>query len=172
MEMSLKSARSVISFISATETADRVGVYDKMQKNHLKPDAAALIRYLAITLFCTVFSAVYHYFSHGVHSPWMRFLPLLPLLLGVVPSGLTLAGILPPAPEAGGEGSVTRDIYLRELYPFGIAAVTAASALKGILEIAGTDSSYPDYLLCAGVLMLAAGALTRFIQRKNNSRKP
>ena len=162
----------MILFISAIDMYDRVGVYDNMQKNHLKPEAAVLIRYLVITLFCTVFSAVYHYYSHGIHSLWMRFLPLYPLLLGLVPSALTVAGALPPAPGTGEEGSVTRDMYLRELYPFGIAAVTVASALKGILEIAGTDSSYPDYLLCAGVLMLVAGALTRVIQRKNNNRKP
>jgi hypothetical protein len=46
-----------------------------------------------------------------------------------------------------------------DIWRFGIAALTAAGLLKGILEIAGTESIYPDVLLAGGGLMLAAGAV-------------
>ena len=46
----------------------------------------------------------------------------------------------------------------RDIYRFGIAALTCASLLKGILEIAGTDSVFADLLLAAGFVMLLAGA--------------
>ena len=46
-----------------------------------------------------------------------------------------------------------------DLWRFGIAALTAAGLLKGILEIAGTDSIYPDFLQAGGGLMLAVAAV-------------
>ena len=47
----------------------------------------------------------------------------------------------------------------KDMYRFGIASVTAASFLKGALEIAGTDSLYPNLLLFVGILLLLIGAV-------------
>ena len=124
-------------------------------------------RYVLISLFCLLFSRIYAVFSHEVSSLWMSLLFLWPLS-GALPALLLEKGILPPYPE-GPEDSAGADgpqLYpgelMHDLCRFGIAALTAASLLKGILEIAGTDSVYTDLLLAAGALMLAAGVLYYF----------
>ena len=77
-------------------------------------------------------------------------------------------------PETGQgekEAAARRQVRLTlmtDLYPFGIAALTVASLLKGILEIAGTDSLYPDLLLGAGALMTLAGAAAGYLYSRQN----
>lgn len=115
-------------------------------------------RYLAVSAFCLVFSFIYGFFSHGIHSPWMRWLAAWPFVLGAVPA-LILAGSRPGAQTAGAGGYRVREEVFKDIYRFGIAAVTVASLLKGVLEIAGTDSLYPTVLLFAGAGMLLFGAV-------------
>ena len=114
------------------------------------------LRYLAVTLFCLIVSVIYSRFSHGIHSFWMRYLALWPLLLGFVPALLEAADLFPFGKDRdrGEKADVVKDIYR-----FGIAAVTVSSFLKGVLEIAGTDSFYPSVLLYAGAVMLLCGAV-------------
>ena len=120
-----------------------------------------LIRYLLISAFCAVFYLIYNRFAHEVHSPWMTWLFAWPLVLGAFPAALEYLGILPGTgsgfknkPEIGGQQ--------KDIYRFGIAALTVASLLKGILKIAGTDSIYAGYLLYAVILMAASGAVSYF----------
>lgn len=137
-----------------------------------------LVRYATVTAFCGIFSIIYNHFSHGIHSVWMSGLAAWPFILGLVPAVL-LNRILFPAgeaqtgdPERNSWGRASEDGHgedreqtvrpqveiLKDVYRFGIAAVTAASCLKGVLEIAGTGSVYPDLLLYAGFAMLIVGA--------------
>ena len=144
------------------------------------------LRYLAITVFCFIVSVIYGRFSHGIHSFWMQYLALWPLILGLIPVLLAAAGIFPLGKKGGGETNESRDPQglvrrgqeaadgpaeraevsdkasssevLKDIYRFGIAAVTVSSFLKGVLEIAGTDSVYPSVLLYAGAVMLLCGA--------------
>ena len=51
------------------------------------------------------------------------------------------------------------------------AALTAAGLLKGILEIAGTDSVYPDFLQAGGGLMLAVAAVLYLILLRGRHEK-
>lgn len=112
-----------------------------------------LIRYLEASVFCAALSLIYQHFSHGIHSPWMSLLFLWPLLLGALPAALELAGLLPWA-------NTKKDSRIgRKLYRFGIETLICASLLKGILEIAGTGSVYPDLLLALGGVLIAAGTL-------------
>lgn len=121
-----------------------------------------LVRYLAITAFCLLVSLIYGHFSHGIHSFWMNWLAFWPLILGAVPAALSAADIFPfrGTTDERGAGEVMKDIYR-----FGIAAVTVSSFLKGVLEIAGTDSVYPDVLRYAGAVMLVCGAAGFFFVR-------
>ena len=136
---------------------------------------------------------VYNHFGHGVTSPWMTFLFAWPLLLGALPAAMipvlrrkrrlsrTLHPIRnrpedPEKPEqpdltansemseAPGRETEEKLSILRDLYPFGVAALTVGSLLYGILDIAGTGSDYPSFLLLAGSIMLVAGA---WIRRKD-----
>jgi len=93
--------------------------------------------WLAVTLFCLLFSLVYEYFSFGVISWYMCLLSLIPLLLGVLPSLFF-----------GDMGRLWND---------GVLCLIAGSALQGILEIYGTDSPYPVWFLIAGLLLLFTG---------------
>ena len=114
------------------------------------------LRYLAITVFCFIVSVIYGRFSHGIHSFWMKYLALWPFVFGFVPALLEAADLFPFGKnrERGEKSEVFKDIYR-----FGIAAVTVSSFLKGVLEIAGTDSFYPSALLYAGGVMLLCGAV-------------
>lgn len=151
-----------------------------------------LLRYLAVSLFCLLFFAVYSHFSHGIRSFWMTFLFAWPLVLGGVPAVLILGGILSDTEEEAGPdntignadqkkkkeergpetpGQLWRSGGMqKDLYRFGIASVTAASLLKGILEIAGTDSPYPDLLLLAGILLLLTGAVFYLLNIRRQGR--
>ena len=114
------------------------------------------LRYLAITVFCLIVSVIYSRFSHGIHSFWMRYLALWPLVFGLVPALLEAADLFPFGKDRDrGE----RAEAVKDIYRFGIAAVIVSSFLKGVLEIAGTDSVYPSVLLYAGGVMLLCGAV-------------
>ena len=60
---------------------------------------------------------------------------------------------------------------MKDIYRFGTAAVTVASFLKGVLEIAGTDSFYPDVLRYAGAVMLVCGAAGFFFVRHRDRQR-
>ena len=86
--------------------------------------------YLAISLFCAVFGAIYHQFSHDVYSAFMTYAFLFPLVGGALPfaimtytTGCPLPGRLP-----------------FNLYNSGIAALTTGSLFQGVLEIYGTTN--------------------------------
>ena len=67
------------------------------------------LRYLAITVFCFIVSVIYGRFSHGIHSFWMQYLALWPLILGLIPALLAAAGIFPLGKKGGGETNESRD---------------------------------------------------------------
>lgn len=154
---------------------------DDYIKDLRRRQRGVLLRYLAVSIFCLLFFAVYSHFSHGIQSFWMTFLFAWPLVLGGVPAVLILGGILSDTEEEAARNNTIgnadqkkkkeesysetlRQLWKsggmqKDLYRFGIASVTAASLLKGILEIAGTDSLYPNLLLIAGILLLLTGAV-------------
>ncbi|MBD5512782.1 MAG: hypothetical protein HDR08_16280 [Lachnospiraceae bacterium] len=105
--------------------------------------------YCGVTVFCGIFYLVYNRFSHGVHSPYMTWLFVWPLVLGVVPGvywkwrrNIARPGGIP-----------------LNLYHSGVAAVTVSSMLRGIFEIAGTSSVYQEWLMQAGIIMLYGAIL-------------
>jgi len=106
--------------------------------------------YLGLSLFCLVFFLIYNRFSHGVHSPYMTYLFLWPLLMGAVPAFLLgfLKEDFPPGKHE------------ENLYFFGVETLTMSSLLRGILDIAGTASVFQRYLMAAGAFLSAAGLAT------------
>ncbi len=140
-------------------------------QDDVRKSGKKMYRYLVIAIFCLIVSVVYGHFSHGIHSFWMRCLALWPLVFGAVPVFLEEREVFPfrkkqtdsrkSAEGADNENIMTDSAVdiLKDIYRFGIAAVTAASFLNGVLEIAGTDSIYPDVLFFAGIVMLICGAV-------------
>ncbi len=111
--------------------------------------------YAGITLFCAAFFLIYDQFSHGVRSPYMTFLFLWPLVLGLLP--YLILGYVP---------GIRRPGRLAEnLYHPGVACLTVGSALRGIFDIAGTTSDYQQWLMAAGYGFLAAGIGAYILKR-------
>ena len=109
--------------------------------------------YFGITVFCFVFYLIYNQFSHGVHSPYMTWLFVFPLVLGFMPS-LIFANM--NKIKKPGRFSIN-------IYNSGVAAVTVSSVLRGIFDIAGTGSRYQKLLMTAGIFMLCAGVIVYLI---------
>ena len=106
--------------------------------------------YLLLSLLCALFGAVYEILSHGVHSYYMIYAFLFPLVLGAFPF---LSIFLMRIKNYPG-------MLSRNLYHSGIATIIVGSLIRGILEIYGTSNS----LLCvygyAGIIFLLVGIIS------------
>ena len=99
---------------------------------------------------CALFALVYAQFSHGVHSPFMTFMFAIPLVGGALPALACHILKTQAFPQAA-----------RQAWALAIASLTMGSCLKGIFEIAGTDSALiVAYPLAALVFAAAAIATT------------
>ncbi len=104
-----------------------------------------LVFNLAGTLFLVLFGAVYETFSHGVFSFYMLYAFSVPLVFGV-----TLYLILLFARRYPGR------VFLN-LWNSAIAAFSAGSVFKGVLEIYGTTNSLVAvYPVCGCILAVSA----------------
>lgn len=109
------------------------------------------ITYLILTVVTVIIEKIYRLFGHGVTSPamtWMFFYPLAGGLLIYLVSR-TKIGIV----------DAERFRSFSNLYHSGIATLAVASFLKGVLEIAGTDSVYLPYFYIVGFGMVIFGIL-------------
>lgn len=110
------------------------------------------IVYLALSALCIVITNVYALFAHGVRSLFMDLMFLYPLLGGaLIFFGLALMARLLP-----GRAGISRAVY--NLYNSGIATLTSASMLDGVMEIAGTGTKWIGYIRIFGLVLLAAAA--------------
>lgn len=117
--------------------------------------------YLLITIFCSVFGAVYELFSHEVYSFYMIYAFAIPLLGGVLP--FMLATMFNTS-EFPGRLSLN-------LYNSGIAALTTGSIVNGVLEIYGTDNPLVYAYVFSGILFILAGIIVYMVKKrriKNN----
>ena len=102
--------------------------------------------YAAAALFCGIFFLVYDRFSHGVRSFYMTFC------------------FLPPAVACAVNGicALLRLGFSRlgdNLFGGGIGLITAGFVLRGILEIAGSDSAYLPVFFIGGGWMIVCGII-------------
>jgi hypothetical protein len=109
--------------------------------------------FLAISCFCIFFNWFYGRYSHGVHSDSMTFMFLYPLLGGTVVYLLLWA--LPKAWRPGR--------FAINVYNSGIATLAVGSALRGVLDIAGTSSPYQPVFMIAGIAMMFLGVFCYLI---------
>ena len=107
--------------------------------------------YVFTTLSCIAFNYIYSLFSHGVSSPFMSYAFVFSLVLGVV--GFIVFGRL----------NLNNRIAFN-LYNAGIATLTVGSILRGIIDIAGADTTYPVYYFFVGTVFVAIGGLMYFYQ--------
>lgn len=98
-----------------------------------------------------IIEKIYRLFGHGVTSPAMTWMFLYPLAGGLLIYLVSRAKV--------GNGAAERFRCFSNLYHSGIATLTVGSFLKGVLEIAGTDSVYLPYFYIIGSGMLLVGLL-------------
>ena len=105
---------------------------------------------LLLTAFCVLFSMVYEHFSHGVYSPFMICLFLVPLLGGVVPSLVLVfsPGLCFPSP------------FARSTYRLGLITLAVGSCLRGVFEIYGTSAPLVGVYGAAGGVLTATGIVS------------
>lgn len=111
--------------------------------------AAAI--YLAATVLCVVFNAVYTHFSYGERSGFMAMMFLFPLVGGVLPAALVLF--------AGKAHGICRTAF--NLWNSGIAALVCGCLVRGIINISGRFTEYDVwYWLAGGTMLLSSAAAT------------
>lgn len=136
-------------------------MFISVENKESKRCAVCAFAYLAVSLFCLLFGAVYESFSHGVYSNAMVYAFAFPLCLGTVPYFGALAFLKKPIPRGAAA----------HLWAFGIATLTVGSILRGVLEIYGTDSDLLiAYPIAGGALLASAltvGAIGCALGAKN-----
>lgn len=110
--------------------------------------------YLFASIFFLIFALVYEHFSHGVLTGWFLLMVLSPLLGGALVCFLVRVFRGPAPGRLAGNA-----------WNSGILTITVGAAMSGIFDIYG--GSMPDLIpvyWIAGVILLAAGALTYLLQ--------
>jgi len=119
--------------------------------------------YLILSVTAVVVNKVYGIFGHGVDSPSMTWMFLYPLLGGAL-FYFIIERFIPHIIKFSGY----RVFY--NMYNSGIATLTFGSLLKGILDIAGTNSTYLVFFYIVGGGFIAAGLIIMFIKVINQKR--
>ena len=113
----------------------------------------SLRSYLLCAAGCGAFSFVYERFSHGVYSPFMVLLFLVPLLGAVPALALTLLPAAPyPCPTARGA------------WRCAVATLGVGSCLAGVFAIYGTAAPLVNAYWAAAGVLLAVAALAYWAQ--------
>lgn len=115
-----------------------------------------------LSLLAIAFDKIYALFAHGIYSPYMTWMFLVPLAGGALAYGL-LALAAPGITMRRG----WRAGY--NLYNAGLASLSAGCLLRGIFEIAGTASAYTAWFFVAGTALALAGIFCLSIPSKHQS---
>lgn len=108
--------------------------------------------FIVLSLTAIAVDNIYAIFGHGVSSAAMTWMFLYPLIGGALIYFL-IERLIPGISRSPGY----RLFY--NIYNSGIATLTAGSFLKGILDIAGTSSTYTIVFSAIGWLFAAAGLI-------------
>lgn len=98
--------------------------------------------YIGITIFCLIFSIIYLSLSFGVISYFMKYLSLIPLLLGVL-----IYFIISKL-------NIKKSRISFNLYNAAVYTLTVGSMTQGILEICGGHSFYTKAYLILGIFLI------------------
>lgn len=115
-----------------------------------------VIFYAGVTISTLIIGTVYEFFSHQVYSPFMYLLFLIPLLLGLAPN--LLAQKL--------HKYFLKSENAKAAYRMGVLTLIFGSFLKGVFDIYGTHSVYPNFYLPIGLLLLLVALGFEIHQRK------
>lgn len=112
----------------------------------------SIISYFIVTIFLILLNYIYSIFSHNVSSNYMTYMFIYPLVTGILVSIFILINK---------NISKLKSFYIgKSILNYGIAIMVFRSFMKGVFEIAGTDSNYLTYYFYMGlILILVSGIL-------------
>ena len=113
----------------------------------------AILMYGLSSVFLFIFQFIYHKFGHGVISASLQFIWILPLICGSF-----LMILNRPLHTLSNR-------FAFNLYNMGIASIVNGFVLKGILDIAGSDSPYLIYFYIVGLLLFIISIVSFIIKR-------
>jgi len=122
------------------------------KKNIKKHFIKTISSFVVISIFCFVLDKIYAIFGHGVKSDYMRYMFLYPIIGGAV-LYMLIALFIPKLKCIKGY----RIFY--NCYNSGIAILTVGSLYIGILEIAGTNSSFSSLFEISGIIVVSSSLL-------------
>lgn len=140
-----------------------MSILDINKRNNEKQLRKTIWVYLILSVVAIVVDKVYGIFGHGVDSAAMTWMFLYPLLGGAL-FYFIIQRIIPYIAKFAG-----CRVFLN-VHNSGIATLTLASLLKGIFEIAGTNSPYLVYYYITGGVFIAAGLIIMLIMALNQDR--
>lgn len=140
-----------------------LSILDINNRNNQRQLGKTIRVYLILSVVAVVVDKVYGIFSHGVDSAAMTWMFLYPLLGGALFYFIILRLISNITKFAGYR------VFLNA-YNSGIATLTIASLLKGIFEIAGTNSPYLVYYYVMGGIFIAVGLVIMLIMTINQNK--
>ena len=111
----------------------------------------SVLAYSKVTIFLIILNYIYSLFSHNVSSDYMTYMFVYPLLGGLL---VNLFLII--------DEKITRmKLYYigKFVLNYGIATLVVGSFIKGVFEIAGTDSIYLVYYFYLGIILASIGFL-------------
>lgn len=139
----------------------------EMRRARRLPFKTAIV-YLAVSILCILITNIYAIFGHGIRSDSMDFMFLYPLLGGTIvflSVKLVLSRLLQKPHGIG----ISRVGY--NLYNSGIASLTSAAMLTGIMEIAGTGSEWIQYIRITGIIFLVSAVIFQITISLNTTNK-
>ena len=137
-----------------------LGINMRNNENQLRK---AIWGNLILSVVAVVIDKIYGIFGHGVDSAAMTWMFLYTLLGGAL-FYFIIERLIPYITKFEGFR-----VFLN-IHNSGIATLTLASLLKGIFEIAGTNSHYLVYYYMAGGVFIVAGLIIMLIMAINKDR--
>lgn len=137
-----------------------MSILDINKRNNKKQTRKTIWGYLILSIIAVVVDKVYGIFGHGVESASMTWMFLYPLLGGAL-FYFIIERVIPHITKFAG-----CRVFLN-IYNSGIATLTIASLLKGIFEIAGTNSPYLVFYYMGGMIFIAVGLIIMLIMAIN-----
>ena len=110
--------------------------------------------YLAITIFCALFGAIYEHFSHEVYSYYMIYAFGYPLIMGALPFMAIYK-----CEKIRMPGRISEN-----LYNAGVGTLTVGSIVKGVLIIYGTTNALSKIYFIVGIVMIFLGIIAYLMQ--------
>ena len=111
----------------------------------------SIISYFIVTIFLILLNYIYSIFSHNVSSNYMTYMFIYPLVTGILVSIFIFINK---------NISKLKSFYIgKSILNYGIAIMVFRSFMKGVFEIAGTDSNYLIYYFYMGLILILVSSI-------------